>query len=443
MNSTHNEPRILPRPLQAILTLLAILLLSCSAQAADPVLLDRIVAVVNDAVITQSELDRQTDQVLSQMAQNNTQAPPRNVLQKRILEQMITRKVLLQKAAELNIRIDSDTLDRAITRIATQNHMDLPTFRNALKSEGVDFDSFRNRVRDEMTIARLREREVDSRIVVTDAEIDNFIATQKSDPASNTEYELARILLLAPENATPEALEKLKQKAEKAYAELQAGTDFAKVAATYSDAQDALQGGNVGWRKEANLPELFVKALRNLKPGEITPILRGPNGYHILKLVDKRGIDAKLVVQQTHARQILIKTNDIMSDQDAYARLMDLRDRLINGHADFAQLAKQYSNDDMTSASGGDLGWLNPGDTEPAFQHAMDALPVDGISMPIHTAYGWHLIQVLGRREADVTQERQRIEARNAIRARKSEEAFNDLVRQLRDQAYVENLLDQ
>jgi peptidyl-prolyl cis-trans isomerase SurA len=422
--------------------LLPLLFLVHSVQAAGPVMLDRIVAVVNNAVITQSALDNQTKQVLSQMAKHNTQPPSMDVLEKRILEQMITQKILLQKAEDSNIKIDADTLDRAIARIAEQNNMDLPTFRAALAKDGVEFDAFRQQVRNEMTIARLREREVDSRIVVTDGEIDNFLAAQKQDPGQKTEYDIARILLLAPENATPDVLEKLKAKAEKAYAELQGGADFAKVAATYSDAQDALQGGNIGWRSEANLPALFVDALKNMQPGGISPILRGPNGFHILKLLDKRGLDTKLVVKQTHARHILIKTSEIVTDQDAYARLKELRDRLVNGNADFAALAKQYSND-LSASKGGDLGWLSPGDTVPEFERAMDALPINGISEPVHTAFGWHLIQVLDRREQDVSEERQRLEARRAIRERKSDETFNDWVRQLRDQAYVEYRLDQ
>ncbi|HEX8979904.1 MAG TPA: peptidylprolyl isomerase [Parasulfuritortus sp.] len=429
------------RRLASLLVALACTFISLSATAAAPTPLDRVVAIVNNDVITQSQLDKQVDQALRQLAERNTQAPPRSLLEKRLLERMITQKVLLQAAAETNIRIDGDTLDRALNNIAAQNHMDLPAFRAALAKQGVDFDDFRQQVRDEMTISRLREREVDSRIVVTDSEIDNFLATEKQDPNKQVEYHLAHILFLAPENASPDALQKLKAKAEKALDELKAGTDFAQVAATYSDAQDAMQGGDMGWRSDTKLPELFVDAVKDLKVGDISGILRSPNGFHILKLIDKRGIDTKMIVQQTHARHILIKTNEVVTDQDAYNRLMDLRDRLINGHADFAKLAKQYSND-LSAAQGGDLGWLNPGDTVPEFEQAMNALKVGEISKPIKTAFGWHLIQVLGRRDQDVSQERQRLLARQAIRERKSDEAFEDWVRQLRDQAYVEYRLN-
>lgn len=423
------------------LAALTLCLAPLAANAAEPVPLDRIVAVVNNAVITQSQLDKQVDQTLRQLAARNTQAPPRDLLEKRLLERMITQKVLLQAADASNIRIDGDTLDRTMARIAAQNKMDLPAFRDALAKEGVNFDDFRQQVRDEMTISRLREREVDDRIVVTDAEIDNFLANEKQDPAQQAEYHLAHIMLLAPESASPEALQKLKEKAEKALAELKGGADFAEVSAAYSDAQNALQGGDMGWRSAAKLPDLFVDAVKDLKIGDITPILHSPNGYHILKLVDKRGLDTKMIVSQTHARHILIRTNEVVTDQDARNRLMELRDRLVNGGADFAKLAKQYSND-LSASKGGDLGWLNPGDTVPEFERAMDALPVGGISQPIKSQFGWHLIQVLERRDQDVSQERQRLLARQAIRERKSEEAFDDWVRQARDRAYVEYRLN-
>jgi len=438
--NTLNQTSLLSQRL--ILRVLAILLLGLpylSALAA-PVPLDNIVAVVNNDVITQSQLDKQVEQTLRQLAQRKTQAPPRDLLEKRLLDRMITQKILLQAAESTNIRIDGDTLDRTLTRIASQNNMDLPAFRSALEKDGVNFEDFRQQIRDEMTIARLREREVDNHIVVTDAEIDNFLANEKKDQAQQVEYNLASLLFLAPENASPDALQKLKEKAEKALAELKAGTDFAQVSAAYSDAQNALQGGSMGWRSDAKLPELFVDAVKNLKVGEITPILHSPNGYHILKLLDKRGLDNSMIVKQTHTRHILIKTNEVVTDQDAYAKLMELKERLANG-ADFATLAKQYSND-MSASQGGDLGWLNPGDTVPEFEQAMDALAVGEVSKPIKSPFGWHLIQVLGRRDQDVGPERQRLVARQAIRERKSDEAFEEWVRQMRDQAYVEYRLE-
>ncbi|MDD4880601.1 MAG: peptidylprolyl isomerase [Gallionellaceae bacterium] len=424
-----------------LLILIAAACLSLPALSA-PLLVDRIVAVVDNSVITANELNRKVEQTLSQLASRNTPPPPRSLLTKQLLERMITEKVLLQTAADSNIKIDGEMLDRTISRIAAQNNLDLPAFRAALEKDGVDFDQFRDQIRSEMTISRLREREVDNRVVVTDAEIDNYLTNRKLDPSKQTDYNLAHILILAPEGASPEKLAELRAKAEKALAELKGGANFAQISAAYSDAQNALQGGGMDWRSEAKLPDLFVDAVKDLKPGEITPVLHSANGFHILKLIDKRGVDTHLVVSQTHARHILVKTNELVTDKDAFARLSELRDRLINGGANFEELAKLHS-DDLSAAKGGDLGWLNPGDTVPPFEKAMNALAVGGISEPIKSPFGWHLIQVVERRDQDVSEERQKLEARRAIRERKSDEAFDDWVRLMRDQAYVEYRLEE
>ncbi|MDD3529741.1 MAG: peptidylprolyl isomerase [Gallionellaceae bacterium] len=434
MNSTY------PDLTRRLFILIAGALFALPALAA-PLLLDRIVAVVNNSVITASELDRKVEQTLRQLAQRNTPLPPRTQLTKQLLERMITEKALLQAAEESNIRIDGDTLDRTLNRIAAQNNMDLASFQANLTRDGIDFEDFRQQIRNEMTIVRLREREVDNRVVVTDAEIDNYLASRKLDPRNQTEYNLAHILILAPEGASPEQLAELRGKAEKALAELKAGADFAQVSAAYSDAQNAMQGGGMGWRGEAKLPGLFVDAVKDIKVGDNTGVLRSPNGFHILRLLDKRGADATTVVLQTRARHILIKTNELVTDQDAYIRLLELHDRVANGGADFAELAKLHSGD-LSAAKGGDLGWLSPGDTVPQFERAMNALKPNETSEPIKSPFGWHLIQVLERRDQDVSQERQRMDARRALRERKSEEAFEDWVRQTRDRAYVEYRLE-
>ncbi len=421
--------------------LLAVLLLALSLPlAAAPVLLDRIVAVVDNGVITQYELSRRVERTLRQLALQRTPAPPRHLLERQVLERMITERILLKLAADTNIRIDGPQLDRALTRIAQQNNLPLDQFRRALEQEGVDFNDFREQVRNEMIITRLREREVDSKVVVTEAEIDNYLANVSQDAGRQTEYLLAHILVITPEGASPEQLQRLRARAEKALAELKAGADFNQVSAAYSDAQNALQGGVLGWRTEGQLPTLFVGAVRDLAIGGLTPVLKSSNGYHILKLLDKRGKDVPTIIQQTRARHILIKTNEIVSDADARNRLRLLRERIVNGE-DFAQLARLHS-DDLSAAKGGDLGWLSPGDTVPEFERAMDALKPGEVSEPIQSPFGWHLIQVLERRDQDITQERRRFEARQAIRARKAEEAFEDWVRQIRDRAYVEYRLE-
>lgn len=416
------------------------LLLSLPLHAA-PIPLDRIVAVVNNGIITEYELRSRVASTLQQLALQRTPAPPRQLLERQLLERMITERILLQMAEDTNIRFDGPQLDRALSRIARQNNMELDQFRRALEQDGVDFNAFREQVRTELIIGRLREREVDNRVVVTEAEIDNYLANPALDAERNTEYQLAHILVVTPEGASPEQLQTLRSKAERALQELKAGADFGQVSAAYSDAQNALQGGLLGWRNEAQLPTLFVTAIRDLPPGGLSPVLRSSNGFHILKVLGKRGKDVTLVVKQTRARHILVRTNEIVGDNDARNRLRQLKERIENG-ADFAELAKLHS-DDLSASKGGDLGWLSPGDTVPEFERTMDSLRPGELSTPIQSPFGWHLIQVLERRDQDVTQERRRFEARQAIRARKSEEAFDDWVRQMRDRAYVEYRLEE
>jgi peptidyl-prolyl cis-trans isomerase SurA len=409
------------------------------ASTAAPQPLDRIVAVVNNAVITEFQLRRKLDETLRQLAGRKTPLPPRAQLEKQMLERMITEKVLVQLAEETGVRIDAASLDRAVARVAQQNKLQLPEFKAALRSEGVDFEVFREQVRADMTLARLREREVDGKVQVTDAEIDNLIASQGGGSA--TEYRIAHILIAAPEGASPEQLQTLHDKAERALTELNGGTDFAQVSAAYSDTQNALEGGDLGWRGGANLPTLYLDALKTMQPGQVSPVLRSAGGFHLIKLFEARGKDVALVVRQTRARHILIKSSEIVSDQEAQRRLDNLRERIRHGD-DFAKLAKLHS-DDLSASKGGDLGWLNPGDTVPQFERVMDALQPNEVSAPVQSPFGWHLIQVLERREQDVTEERRRLDARRALRERKAEEAFEDWVRQARDRAYVELHLEE
>ncbi len=410
------------------------------AALAAPAEIDRIVAVVNNAVITQFELAGRVDQAMRQMQGQKAPPPPRRLLEKQLLERMITETVLMQVAEDTNIRFEGLALDRAIARIAQNNNMSPEAFRKALEADGIDFKAFREQIRSEMTITRLKEREVDNKLVITDAEIENFLANPSLNAAQQDEYKLAHILVLAPEGASPERLAELKAKAERALAELQAGADFVQVSAAYSDTQNALQGGVLGWRSDAQLPSLYSVALAGMKTGDVSPVIRSGNGFHILKLLDKRGKNVQTVVRQSRARHILVKTNEVVADADARNRLLLLKERIENG-ADFAGLAKLHS-DDLSAAKGGELGWLNPGDIVPEFERTMDGLKPGEVSAPVQSPFGWHLIQVLERRDQDVTQERKRLDARRALRERKSEESFEDWVRQQRDRAYVEYRLE-
>ena len=397
--------------------------------------LDHIVAVVNDEVITRQELGRRYLEVEQALKRQNTPLPPREVLEKQLLERMVTELALQQNARGTGVRVDPTQVERALQRIAEQNKLDMAGLQAALTRDGLTLDSLRNTVRNEILVAHARERDVDNRISVSDAEIEGYLQTQTQQGAE-TEYHFAHILVTVPENASPEQIQARRARAEDILAQLAGGADFAQLSASHSDAPNALQGGAFDWRPSGKIPTLFADALKPMQPGQISPLLKSSNGFHILKLNDKRGLDATLNVTQTHARHILIKTNELTSESDARNRLLQLKERIDNG-VKFDELARLHS-EDASASKGGDLGWVNPGDTVPEFEKAMDALKPGEMSAPIQSPFGWHLIQVQERRNQDVTQERQKLLARQAIRERKAEEAFEDWVRQIRDSAYVE-----
>jgi peptidyl-prolyl cis-trans isomerase SurA len=402
--------------------------------------MDRIVAVVDQAVITEKELTDRIRVVSSQLEKQGTQLPPQNVLEKQVLERLINDSLQLQLAAQTGLRVDDNQLDKTIERIAEQNKLGVPEFRKALEEEGITFRKFREDIRNEIILARLREREVENRINVSEAEVDNFLTTQSSRHDAQDEYEISHILIRAPEEGSPEELQKLRNKAEQALKQLQGGADFAQVSASFSDAPNALEGGSLGWKTSTQLPSLFIDALKNMQPGQLSPILRSPNGFHILKVTNRRGGSSPLVIEQTHARHILIKLSEVVSESDGKQRMDRIKERLDNG-ADFAEIARQ-SSEDGSAPNGGDLGWVNPGDTVPQFEKAMNALKPGEISEPIRTPFGWHVIQVIERRKQDMTREAARLKARQEIRSRKSDEAYQDWVRELRDRAYVELRLE-
>jgi peptidyl-prolyl cis-trans isomerase SurA len=409
-------------------------------QARPAILLDRIVAVVNNDVITRGDLEERYRFTNLQLNRQGTPLPPRAALEKQILDRLITDQVQLQLAKETGLRVDDTELDRAINRIAQDNKSTLPQMRATLDRDGVPFARFREDIRNEIILARLRQREVDSKIMISDGEIDSFISTQDRG-GRGEEYNLSHILVRVPENASPEQIQDRRRRAEQAQQQIASGTDFRQVAATYSDAPDALQGGAMGWREAARLPTLFFDTVKILKPGQVSPLLRSANGFHLLQLNERRGSTAPVIVRQTHARHILIKTNELVPQAEARRRLESLKERLDN-KADFAELARLHSED--TSASrGGDLGWLSPGDTVPEFEQAMNVLEPVQISDPVQTPFGWHLIQVLARRDEDMSKERQRLTARTALHARKSDESYQEWLRQLRDRAYIEYRLDE
>jgi len=417
------------------------------AKPRQPVVLDRIVAVVNDEAITARELDERARFAMKQLAQQNTTAPPRAVVERQILERMIADRVQIQFAKETGLRVDDGDLERAIGRIAEQNKITPQQLRSTLERDGVPYAKFREDIRNEIVMSRLREREVDNKIVITESEIDALLSASANEEMRSDEVDISHVLVVVPENASPEQVQARRARAEEALAQLNKGTDFRQVAAAFSEAPDALQGGGMGWRAGERLPTIFYDALKSMKPGQVSGLLRSANGFHIVRLNDRRGGASPAAqlgpasVQQTRVRHILVKANELVSENEAQNRLRSLKERLEN-KADFAELARVHSED--TSASkGGDLGWVTAGDTVPEFERAMDALKPGQISDPVRTPFGLHLIQVLERGTQDVSKERRRLAARQTLRARKSDEAYQEWVRQLRDRAYVELRLEE
>jgi peptidyl-prolyl cis-trans isomerase SurA len=419
------------------------LLSSCSLALAQQVeTLDRIVAVINGDVVTSVELERETRIAVETLRRQGTSLPQRDVLERQLLERLVSKQVLLQVARQTGLRVADAEVDAALERIAAENKMkSVADLRVAVEQSGVPFDKFLEDLRSEILISRLREREVEGKINVTDAEIQNFLRAQEAQAERVDEYRLAHILVSVPEQATPEQLKLRRDRAETALAQLKQGVDFRQVAAGYSDAPDALQGGDMGWRPAGRLPGIFLTALKGMKIGQDSDILRSPAGFHIVRLTDKRGNDTPVMVVQTHARHILIRLNELVSENEARTRLAELKDRIEHG-ADFADLARLHSND-ASAVRGGDLGWLSPGDTVPEFERAIRPLKPSQVSDPFKSAFGWHIVQVLERREHDMSKDRQRMTARQAIRARKSDEQWAEWVRQQRDKAYVEIKLEE
>jgi peptidyl-prolyl cis-trans isomerase SurA len=413
-----------------------------AARPAQPIEVDRVVAVVNDEVITLYELRSRLATVERQLQKQGTPLPPRAVLEQQLLERMIIDRVQIQFAKETGMRIGDGEVDAALRRIAEGNRLSLPDFKAALERDGIKWAKFREDIRDEMTVARLREREVDNRVVISEGEIDNYLASAEAQGGNASQMmQLAHIIVRVPEQTTPQQLAKISARADQALQQLRAGDDFAKVAAVFSDAPDALSGGVMAARPVDRLPSLYADAAKNLKPGEVSGVLRSPAGFHIVKLLGRQGGAAAMpALKQTRARHILIKVNELVSEGEARRKLVMIKERLDNG-ADFAELARLNSND-LSAAKGGDLGWLYQGDTVPDFEKAMDALKIGEISQPVQSPFGFHLIQVLERRTEEASPERRRLVARAALRERKSDETYQDWIRQMRDRAYVEYRLE-
>ena len=406
--------------------------------AADPI--DRILIVVNDEIVTAREVETRLGTVRTRLSAQKVNLPPDNILRHQVMERMAVERLQLQVARQVGLTVSDERLERAIRQVAEQNRKSPEDLRRESEKEPGGYRAFRDELRTQLLIQQLTEREINNRVTVSEAEVESFLAGQ-SGQDSSIEYNVAHILIALPETASPEAIALARKKAEDLLAELKKGVDFGQLAVAHSQGQNALEGGGLGWKHAGQLPDLFVNALRTLQPGAVSGVLRSPNGFHLLRLIARRGGAEALHVTQTHARHILIKTSELVPLGEALRRAEQLHERLREG-ADFTEMARAHSEDIGSAANGGALGWVSPGQTVPEFEKAMSLLKPGGLSPPVKSPFGVHLIEVLERREHDASQERNLTNARNQIHSRKADERYEQWLRQLRDEAFIEYRLE-
>ena len=399
-------------------------------------MLDRVAAVVNDGVVLRSELDEQVAEVAARAKAQNMEMPSAQVLRQQVLERLILQEIQMQRAQRAGIRINDEALNQALGDVAKRNNLSLADLPQALAAQGIDYPSYRESVRREMTMQVLRQRDVLQRINVSPREVEQFLAKQKNRPSESSEYNLSHILIAVPQDPSPSQLEEAARRAEDVSKRARAGEDFAKLAIAYSNSQTALEGGSLGWRRGPEIPTVLADLVVKLKPGETSEPLRTPTGYHIVRLNEVRGEAGQGVVEQTHARHILLKTTEVQDDATVEQRLRDVRERILKGE-DFAVIAKTLSEDPGSAIEGGDLGWSTPGSFVPEFDKTLAGLKENEISQPFRTQFGWHIVQLLGRRQFDNTEELQRQRALMQLRESKADEEIELWLRRLRDEAYV------
>lgn len=400
-------------------------------------LLDRVAAVVNEGVVLQSELDEQVALISARLRSQNLNLPPQDVMRQQVLERFVVQEIQMQRAKRGGMSIPDDMVNNALEDVARQNRITLSQLPDALAQQGVDYGSYREAIRKELTLTLLRQRDVLQRISVTPREVDQYIERNKSRPSENNVYDVSHILIAVPQAATPQHLEEAETRAHDVQRRAAQGEDFARLAIAYSNSQTALEGGALGPRKGSELPTALADIIAKMQPGEVSEVLRTPTGYHIVKLNDVRGGTQQSVVSQVHARHILMKPNELQDDATVRQKLEQIRTRVLNGE-DFAGLAATTSEDPGSAAEGGDLGWTGPGTFVPEFERALGQLSESEISQPFKTQFGWHIVQLLGRRQFDNTKELERQEAADKIRAAKADEETELWLRRLRDEAYVE-----
>ena len=426
-----------------VLLTLALLLSAgiASAQTRDlstsGVPLDRIAAVVNEGIVLNSQLDEQTEEVMARLRQQNTELPARNVLRRQILERLVVEEIQMQRADKLGLQISDEMLNGALANIARSNNIEFSDLPRALAQQGVDYRSYREEIRRQMTLQMLRQRDVIARINISPREMEQAMARAKNSPNQNSEYNISHILVSVPVTATPEQIEAREQRMKEVYDKAKAGEDFAQLALTYSDSTTNIEGGSLGWRKGSQLPSIVSDQVVKMSAGQISEPIRTPSGFHLFRLNEVRGCIEQSVVEQVHARHILLRPNELEDDQTVEQRLNDIRTRVSNGE-DFAAIAAVTSQDPGSAADGGDLGWAGPGTFVPEFERQLGMLQENEISKPFRTQYGWHIIQLLGRRQHDVTDDKMREQVYAQLRESKAEEETELWLRRLRDEAFVE-----
>jgi peptidyl-prolyl cis-trans isomerase SurA len=428
--------------LASLLLSVALLPSLASAQtrelSSNGVLLDRIAAVVNDGVVLTSELDEQTEEVIARLREQSTELPPRNVLRRQILERLVVDEIQMQRAARLGIQVSDDMLNGALADVAQRNNMSFADLPRELEAQGIDYRTYREEIRKQLTLQLLRQRDVIGRISISPREMEQALARQQNAPDINSEYNVSHILISVPVTASPEQIQAREERVRDVWERAKAGQDFAQLAVTYSESTTNIEGGSLGWRKGSQLPSIVGDAIAKMKPGEVSDPIRTPSGFHLFRLNEIRGGLQQSVQSQTHARHILLRTNELEDDQTVEQKLADIRRRVLEGGEDFGAIAAVTSNDPGSAPQGGDLGWTGPGTFVPEFERQLNALQENEISPPFRTQFGWHIVQLLGHRMHDITQDMLRQQVFVQLRESKAEEETELWLRRLRDEAFVE-----
>jgi len=428
--------RLLPPILLAMLGLCATAQAQDRELSASGELLDGIAAVVNDGVVLKSELSAEMDTIIARLEANGTKVPPERQLAPQVLERLVITRIQLQRCERVGIKVSDETLNNALANVAQRNNIPLAELPKLLAGQGLDYQAYRNDMRNQIAIEQLRQRDVVSRIAITPREIDEYLARQAGRASYNMEYSLSQILVAVPATATPDQVDAARKKVDDIAGRIRAGEDFARLAVEFSDGQQALEGGSLGWKRGDELPTLFAEVVPGLQKGQVSDPIRSGSGFHLVKLDDQRGGEP-IIEQQVHVRHILISPNEVLDDQAAEAKIRGIRARIVGGD-DFAAVARAVSDDPGSKAEGGDLGWSGPNTYAPEFQKLADTLPEGQLSEPFRTRFGWHVLEVLGRRTQDTTEDVQRNQAALAIRNSKLGEETELWARRLRDQAFVE-----